>query len=117
MTKAGSKCWLINTGWTGGKFGIGKRCPLKATRAIVDAIHDGSLAKSEFENFGVFNLAIPKTLAGVDDKLLNPAKAWQDTKAFEFERNKLGKMFTEAFQKYSSDCTPAVREAGPKLSE
>lgn len=50
MTKAGSKCWLINTGWTGGKFGVGKRCPLKATRAIVDAIHDGSLAKAEYEN-------------------------------------------------------------------
>ena len=61
-----------------------------------------------FRQFGVFNLAIPKTLSGVDDKLLNPAKAWQDTKAFEFERNKLGKMFTEAFQKYSVSSVPLL---------
>lgn len=50
MTKSGTKCWLVNTGWVGGKFGEGKRCPLKYTRAIIDAIHDGSLAKAEFEN-------------------------------------------------------------------
>jgi len=115
MTKAGSKCWLLNTGWTGGKFGVGKRCPLKATRAIVDAIHDGSLAKAKFENFDVFNLSIPSAIEGVDSKLLNPAKAWSDTSAFETDRKKLGKMFNDAFEKYSADCTPAVRNAGPQL--
>lgn len=50
MTKSGTKCWLVNTGWVGGAFGAGKRCPLKYTRSIIDAIHDGSLAKAEFEN-------------------------------------------------------------------
>jgi len=50
MAKTKADCYLINTGWTGGKFGTGKRCPLKYTRAILDAIHDGSLAKAEYEN-------------------------------------------------------------------
>ena len=59
MYKNNVDCWLINTGWTGGKFGSGKRCPLKYTRRIVDAVHSGLLAQAEYETFGVFGLQIP----------------------------------------------------------
>jgi phosphoenolpyruvate carboxykinase (ATP) len=115
MTKAKANCWLVNTGWTGGKFGTGKRCPLKYTRKIIDAIHDGSLEKAEYENFPVFNLKVPKTIADVPSELLNPEKAWANKDNFSTEVVKLAKMFQEAFKKYEADCPPEVGKAGPVL--
>lgn len=116
MQETGADCWLVNTGWAGGKFGGGgKRCALKYTRAIVDAIHNGSLKNAEFENYSVFNLAIPKAVEGVPSSLLNPATAWSDKAAFDKEKIKLAEMFQTAFKKYS-DLTPEkVRLAGPVL--
>ena len=67
MKEHGTKCWLINTGWSGGKYGIGKRMSLKNTRSIIDAIHSGELVNGEFDNFEVFNLQIPKRATGVPD--------------------------------------------------
>lgn len=111
------KCnaWLVNTGWTGGKFGVGKRCPLKYTRAILDAIHDGSLAKAEFEQFapGVFDLAVPKAVNNVPSELLDPSKAWKDSAAFQAELKKLAGMFSDAFVKYEKEVKPEVLKAGP----
>ena len=115
MAKYNVDCWLINTGWTGGKFGTGKRCPLKYTRMIVDAVHDGSLAKAEYETFGVFNLQIPKALEGVPRELLNPTLAWADKEAFGREVRKLAGMFGKAFAVYSADVKPEVRNAGPQV--
>jgi len=66
MAEQNTKCWLVNTGWVGGAFGKGgKRCPLKYTRKIIDAIHDGSLAKAEFKTKPVFNLSIPTAIEGI----------------------------------------------------
>nr|ODN91773.1 phosphoenolpyruvate carboxykinase (ATP) [Cryptococcus depauperatus CBS 7841] len=113
MTQNKVDCWLINTGWTGGKYGTGKRCPLKYTRAIVDAIHDGSLAKAEFENFPVFNLAIPKSLQGIPSEILNPEKAWPGRDAFRAELDKLGGMFQKAFTKFENDMDENIKLAGP----
>lgn len=115
MSKNNVDCWLINTGWTGGKFGTGRRCPLKYTRAIVDAIHDGSLAKAEFVNFPVFNLQIPKALEGVPSEILDPQQAWADKAAFKEEVTKLGGMFNKAFAKYESDVSKEVVAVGPKV--
>ncbi|OCF61245.1 phosphoenolpyruvate carboxykinase (ATP) [Kwoniella mangroviensis CBS 10435] len=115
MEKNKVDCWLINTGWTGGKFGTGKRCPLKYTRAIVDAIHNGSLAKAEFENFPVFNLSIPKAVEGVPSEILDPAKVWPSKDAFSAEIQKLGGMFQKAFAKYEDAITADVKAAGPIL--
>lgn len=99
MEKTGAACWLINTGWTGGKFGVGKRCKLSYTRAIIDAIHDGSISKAEYATFPTFGLQIPKSLPGVPDEILDPFKAWSDKKALEKEIAKLSGMFEENFQK------------------
>ncbi len=110
-----ANCWLVNTGWTGGKFGTGKRCPLKYTRAIIDAIHDGSLAGAEYETFGTFNLQVPKAVNNVPSNVLNPRNAWPDTKAFDVEVKKLGGMFAEAFQKYAKEVAPEVLAAGPQV--
>jgi phosphoenolpyruvate carboxykinase (ATP) len=115
MSKNNVDCWLINTGWTGGKFGTGRRCPLKYTRAIVDAIHDGSLAKAEFVNFPVFNLSIPKALEGVPSEILDPQQAWADKAAFKTEVEKLAGMFNKAFAKYESDVSKEVVAVGPKV--
>ena len=84
MAKHNVDCWLVNTGWTGGRFGSGKRCPLKFTRRIVDAIHSGELAKAEFEHFGIFGLSIPTSLEGVPQELLNPSLAWADKECHKF---------------------------------
>ncbi len=117
MEKHGVHCWLINTGWVGGRFGspAGRRCPLKYTRMIVDAVHDGSLAKAEYEAFDVFGLQIPKALEGVPRELLNPKLAWADKEAFGREVRKLAGMFGKAFAVYSADVKEEVRKAGPQL--
>ncbi|WVQ74189.1 phosphoenolpyruvate carboxykinase (ATP) [Cryptococcus sp. DSM 104548] len=113
MEKNKVNCWLINTGWTGGKFGTGKRCPLKYTRAIVDAIHNGKLAQAEYENFPIFNLAIPKAVEGVPNDILNPAKVWPSKDEFNAEVEKLGGMFQKAFAKYEADIEEKVKLSGP----
>lgn len=115
MDKHKVDCWLINTGWTGGKFGTGKRCPLKFTRRIVDAVHSGELAKAEFETFGTFGLSIPTQLDGVPRELLNPQLAWPDKEAFQREVRKLAVMFQRAFALYEKDVKPEVRMAGPQI--
>lgn len=83
LKKHNTNVWLINTGWTGGKVGIGKRMSLKVTRKIIDNIHDGTLDKSEFDNFPVFNMKIPRTLPGVPSDILNPKNTWSDKNAFD----------------------------------
>lgn len=115
MDRHNVDCWLINTGWTGGKFGTGKRCPLKFTRRIVDAVHSGELAKAEFETFGTFGLSIPTYLDGVPRELLNPQLAWPDKEAFQKELRKLAVMFQRAFALYEKDVKPKVRLAGPQV--
>lgn len=113
MAKHKVDCWLINTGWTGGKYGSGKRCPLKFTRRIVDAVHSGELAKAEFETFATFNLSIPTYLEGVPREILNPSMAWADKEAFQKELRKLAGMFQKAFHLYEKDVEEKVRLAGP----
>lgn len=114
MEKHKADVWLVNTGWAGGKFGVGERCPLKYTRKIIDSIHDGSLAKAQFENFEVFNLQVPTAIEGVPSSLLNPVTSWPDKSAFKVEVNKLADMFTTNFEKYANDVSAEVAAAGPK---
>ena len=88
---------------------------LKYTRAILDAIHSGDLAKAEYENYQTFNLHVPKACPNVPDELLNPAKAWTGTTSFDNEVTKLAKLFNENFEKYSSEATEDVIKAGPTI--
>jgi len=107
--------WLVNTGWTGGAYGVGERCKLKYSRAIIDAIHSGELAKTEFETLSVFNLSVPKSVTGVPSDILHPAKAWKDQTAFKETTQKLAELFTENFKTYQSEATEDVIAAGPQL--
>jgi phosphoenolpyruvate carboxykinase (ATP) len=104
-------CWF---GRTGGKFGTGKRCPLKYTRRIVDAVHSGEL-DSEYEIFGGFGLQVPTNVEGVPRELFNPRLAWTDRDAFEREVRKLAGMFQKAFKLYEGDVKESVRLAGPRV--
>ena len=89
---------------------------LKYTRAILDAIHSGELAKVEFETYETFNLAVPKTCTGVPSELLNPRNAWsQGHDSFREEVTKLGSLFNENFKKYASEATEEVIKAGPEV--
>lgn len=117
MDEHNSDAWLLNTGWTGQSFVKGgKRCPLKYTRAILDAIHNGSLSQQEFETYPTFGLQIPKSCPGVPSELLNPAANWVDGTA-DFNNNvtSLAQLFMENFEKYSSAATKEVIAAGPAL--
>ncbi|TGO51914.1 hypothetical protein BOTNAR_0341g00120 [Botryotinia narcissicola] len=112
-----ANAWLLNTGWVGaGATTGGKRCPLKYTRAILDAIHSGELAKVGYENYDTFNLQVPKTCTNVPSELLNPRNAWsQGDESFKAEVTKLGGLFVENFKKYHSEATEDVIAAGPAV--
>ena len=108
-----ANAWLLNTGWVGaGATTGGKRCPLKYTRAILDAIHSGELAKAEYETYETFNLHVPTACPGVPNELLNPAKSWSGATDFKEEVTKLGGLFVENFRKYEDQATKEVIEAG-----
>ncbi|MFX3626626.1 phosphoenolpyruvate carboxykinase (ATP) [Campylobacter sp. LH-2024] len=96
----GVNVFLVNTGWTGGSYGIGQRMSIKATRSCINAILNGSINDCEFENFEVFNLAIPKNITGVESLLLNPINTWKNQEEYCLKRNELAKMFIENFKRY-----------------
>jgi len=82
VQKHGSDVWLVNTGWSGGKYGVGERMSLKVTRQILDCIHSGELSGAEYESMPGFNLKIPKSCTNIDSKILNPINTWDDKAAF-----------------------------------
>ena len=83
MENHNAQGWLINTGWTGGKYGTGSRIKLKYSRAIIDAIHDGSLDNVDCETMDVFGIQIPKSCPGVPKEILNPRDTWDDKEAYD----------------------------------
>mmetsp|Transcript_3441 Transcript_3441/g.5770 ORF Transcript_3441/g.5770 Transcript_3441/m.5770 type:complete len:589 (+) Transcript_3441:36-1802(+) len=113
MAKHNVNAWLINTGWTGGAFGAGHRMSLKDTRAIIDAIHSGDLAKAEYESFERFNLQVPKTCPNVDTKILMPNKTWADQEEFKVTAAKLASLFKDNFKKYEEGCSADIIAAAP----
>jgi phosphoenolpyruvate carboxykinase (ATP) len=107
--------WLLNTGWTGGRFGTGKRTSIKFTRAILDAIHDGTLAKSETTEMDIFGLRVPTKCPGVPDDVLQPRKTWADKDEYDKTLRKLAEKFNKAFAPYADKASDGVRAAGPKI--
>ena len=108
--------WLINTGWTGGKFGTGKRMSLRNTRKILDNIHDGVLDDDEFKTLPVFNLNIPKSIPGVPDQILNPRNTWDDQEQYDETVKGLASKFEANFQKYKDNVPHDVlRLGGPTI--
>ncbi|MFL5477798.1 MAG: phosphoenolpyruvate carboxykinase (ATP) [Gemmatimonadaceae bacterium] len=109
-----SNVWLINTGWSGGAYGVGKRIKLDYTRAIAHAALAGELDKVKMHTDPIFGLAVPNEIAGVPSKVLSPRDTWSDSAAYDAQAKKLAGMFRENFEKFG-DVDTAIRNAGPKL--
>ena len=108
--------YLVNTGWTGGAYGVGSRMSIKNTRACINAILDGSINESEFEVLPIFNLKIPKTLKGVDTEVLNPRNTWKDKESYDETKRKLASMYIKNFKKYLTlESEFDFTAAGPSL--
>jgi phosphoenolpyruvate carboxykinase (ATP) len=106
-------CWLVNTGWTGGSYGIGKRMSIHHTRALLNAALDGKLLKVEYYADPVFGFSVPKNCEGVPESVLNPANTWGDKKAYKDKYLQLASLFIENFKKFRDGCPPDILEAGP----
>ncbi|MFC3694561.1 phosphoenolpyruvate carboxykinase [Chenggangzhangella methanolivorans] len=114
IAEHGVDCWLVNTGWTGGGFGSGKRISLKATRALLTAALDGSLKDAEFRAERFFGLEVPNEVEGVDASILRPRRTWADKAAYDAAAAKLRGMFQANFRTYEGHVDDEVRAAGPQ---
>ena len=113
IAKGGATCWLVNTGWTGGKYGVGKRMPIKATRALLNAALDGSLNEVEFRTDPYFGFEVPVSVPGVDSAILNPRETWADKEEYDATANRLVAFFIENFMKFEAHVDQQVKEAAP----
>ncbi|MEP1231395.1 MAG: phosphoenolpyruvate carboxykinase [Litorimonas sp.] len=109
-------CWLVNTGWTAGPYGTGYRMPIKATRTMLNAALDGSLAQGEFRKDPNFGLMVPTAIKGVETSLLDPRSTWSDGAAYDAQAQKLVDMFVDNFAKFEGHVTDDVRNAAPKVA-
>jgi phosphoenolpyruvate carboxykinase (ATP) len=109
-----AQCWLVNTGWQGGQYGVGKRMALRYTRAMVDHAVEGDLGKIEFETEAAFGLNIPKSCPGIPSEILNPRNSWADKTAYDAAAADLRRRFAKNFEKF--DAPAEVRDAGPKAN-
>lgn len=109
----GVQVYLVNTGWTGGPYGIGKRMDLPYTRAMITAALNGELERQEFTVHPVFGLAVPRACPGVPAEVLDPRATWPDPAAYDRQAEKLAQLFAENFRKFTK-VTAAIKEAGPK---
>jgi phosphoenolpyruvate carboxykinase (ATP) len=117
MKEHGSTAWLVNTGWIGGPVGTGKRIDIPSTRAIINAILDGSLLDENYDNLPFFNLSIPKNVHGVDSKLLNPRNLWSNTNDWDESAKSLAQRFIDNFVKFTDNdaAIKLAKVAGPTL--
>ncbi len=111
LDERGANVWLLNTGWTGGPYGMGHRFPLEYTRAFVTAILDGSLSSADFQPDEVFGLPLPRKVPGVPADVLTPRQTWPDSNAYDVKARHLAGLFRENDAKY--EMADAVRAAGP----
>ena len=114
LRQHGAKVWLVNTGWSGGGYGVGSRMNLSHTRAMVDAAVTGQLTETEFVRDPVFGLDVPVAVPGVPSEVLQPRGAWADAASYDAAALRLADMFKENFQKFEDQVTGEVRVAGPR---
>ncbi len=104
-------CWLVNTGWIGGPYGVGKRVAIGYTRAMVNAAIEGALADVTFEDEPFFGLSIPLSVPGVPSEILNPKNMWPDKAAYDVQAKKLAELFAKNFLRFEAQASPGVRAA------
>lgn len=115
MKKNKVNVWLINTGWTGGAYGVGKRMSLPYTRAMINAALEGKLDNVKYENHPVFGVAMPLEVPNVPSEILNPRNTWSDKGAYDEKANHLAGLFTKNFQKYADFANEEILAGAPKV--
>ena len=116
MAEHKSNAWLINTGWSGGPFGIGKRMKLKFTRAMLNAALDGDLDDVEYVIDKRFGFEVPKSCPGVPSDLLIPEKVWESKDQYDTTANRLAAMFNKNFERYSAGVSDDVNASAPVVT-
>jgi phosphoenolpyruvate carboxykinase (ATP) len=116
MRKNKVNVWLVNTGWSGGSYGVGSRMKLSFTRAMITAALNGELEKVEYEKIPVFNLSIPKSCPGVPNEILNPKNTWADKSEFDAKTNSLAAAFVKNFAQYAEYANEEILQASPVLT-
>lgn len=117
MQESGVNIWLVNTGWSGGKYGVGRRMPLKYTRAMITAVLNGDLSDYTYENYhihSVFGVAQPRKCPGVPAELLSPRSTWNNDKAYYDTAFKLSNAFRNNFKQFEENATEEIRRGGPQ---
>ncbi|WP_170937033.1 MULTISPECIES: phosphoenolpyruvate carboxykinase [Rhodomicrobium] len=115
IAEHGVDCWLVNTGWTGGKYGVGQRMPLKFTRALLDGALSGKLQAGRFRRDPMFGFDVPMDVEGVPPHLLDPRRTWSDKLDYDTHARQLVAMFAENFRRFEDDVDAEVRGAGPAI--
>ena len=109
-----ARVWLVNTGWTGGPYGVGKRMKIAHTRAMINAALAGQLDTVQYRVDSIFNVEVPTSCPGVPDDVLDPRKTWPDGAAYDEQAKKLAGMFADNFKRFEKDVPAAVKDAGPR---
>jgi phosphoenolpyruvate carboxykinase (ATP) len=109
--------WLINTGWSGGAYGVGSRMKLSYTRAMITAALNGELNNVTFETHPVFGYAMPTACPNVPVELLNPRNTWSDKSAYDAQANKLANMFVKNFEQFANGVSEEILSAAPKATQ
>jgi len=117
IAKGGVACWLVNTGWTGGQYGEGRRMPIKATRALLNAALDGSLNDAAFRTDPYFGFQVPMSVPGVDAAILDPRSTWADGATYDRTAARLVGLFTANFAQFADAVDADVRDAAPRVAE
>ncbi len=117
IAKGGVDCWLVNTGWTGGKYGVGNRMPIKATRALLNAALDGSLNGVEFRTDPNFGFKVPVAVPGVDAAILDPRSTWANKAEYDATAAKLVDLFVENFAQFAEHVDEGVRQSAPRVAQ
>jgi phosphoenolpyruvate carboxykinase (ATP) len=115
INQHGADVWLVNSGWTGGKYGVGRRMPIKATRTLLTAALNGSLKNADFRTDPYFGFAVPTSVPGVEPHLLNPFKTWKDKAEFDKTARDLVGMFQKNFTKFEAQVTADIKAAAPEV--
>jgi phosphoenolpyruvate carboxykinase (ATP) len=114
MLKYDVKCWLVNTGWVGGRFGVGKRISIRHTRNLLNAALEGKLNNVEYRPDKLFGFEVPLSCPEVPEDVLEPSSAWGDKKDYWKKYDALAARFIENFKLYAAHCSPEVQQAGPR---
>jgi phosphoenolpyruvate carboxykinase (ATP) len=114
IERYGVNCWLLNTGWVGGAYGVGKRISIGHTRAILSAALSGKLDDVEFREDPVFGFGVPLTCEGVSDEVLDPASSWPSEEVYFDKYRQLASRFRENFKKFQDESGEEILAAGPK---